>query len=148
MKKLILLLALLLFTSPLLADTVRVSVQFKKYLYTCSDGEELLVDSNNQKYTCPKSGEIVGEGWYKNVGDCLSFTKAEYDAMSQDDLAKLKQERIDKRIYEVKNPPIVVEPTPEEIQAQIDSKTQEIESLQAQKVEAVAKLQVIEEIEK
>ena len=121
-------------------DTIRVSIQFRKFLYTCQCGEELLVDDNTRTYECVKCGFKLGEGWYRDVGDSISMSMDEYTAMKPEDIEVQKAERVDKRIYDIKNPPEYIEPTPEDIQAQIDQKEQEIVSLAQVKVEAQAKL--------
>lgn len=133
-REIFLLIFALLFSTQALADTVRVSVQYKKYLYTCSSGEEILADDNTRTYTC-KDGQVVGEGWYKDVGGVLSFTEKEYSEKTEKDLEKLKEERITARIIEVKNPPKPVEPTVEDYQAMIDQKLAEVEDMTARMAE-------------
>lgn len=50
--------------------------------------------------------------------DALYFTQAEYQAKSQIEIDALKQARVNNWVNAVKNPPVFVEPTKTELQAQ------------------------------
>ena len=91
-------------------DKIRVSVEFRKYLYTCSCGEELLVDDNTVNYNCIKCGFKLGEGWYKDVGGNISYSFDEYNKLTKEDIEIEKSKLIDERIIQVKTPvPIYIE---------------------------------------
>jgi hypothetical protein len=113
-------------------DKIRVSVQFSKYLYTCSQGHELFTDDNTKTYDCSICGQKLGEGWYRNVGDALSFSKAEYDDLKVEDLEKAKQARIDTNVYNIKNPPAQEEITKEMLEAEKAQLEERVSSLTAQ----------------
>jgi hypothetical protein len=116
-------------------DKIRVSIQFRKYLYTCPCGEELLVDDNTRTYNCAKCGFKLGEGWYKDVGDCLSYSKAEYDLLTKEDIEVEKGKRIEARIIQVKTPIPVYEPTKEDLEKEQVNIDEQIASLQNRKSE-------------
>jgi hypothetical protein len=139
MKKLLIAVLLLICANCYAEDKVRVSIQYKQYLYTCPDGEEILTDDNTRKYTC-KSGAVVGEGAYRDVGGSLSFSKAEFDALKTEDIEALKDERIEARIYEVKNPPVPVEPTKADLEAEKANLEAEKVNLEARVLELTDKI--------
>ena len=69
--------------------------------------------------------------------DALWFTEDEYTALTSEVLEAMKQERVDKWIEMVTNPPVVPELTPEERIAQIQTEINDlfvrIQNLEAEK---------------
>ena len=69
--------------------------------------------------------------------DALWFTEDEYTALTSEVLEAMKQDRIDKWIEAVTNPPVVTELTSEEriaqIQAEIDDLIARVQGLEAEK---------------
>jgi hypothetical protein len=65
--------------------------------------------------------------------DALCFSKERYDAIKQSEIDSMIDERVNRWVDLMKNPPPQTEPTAEEIQQNIDIKTQEIAELQAKK---------------
>lgn len=143
MKKLILSLLLIFFTATFLfaEDRVRVQVQYRKALWSCPSGDEItnlnVGTPSVYEHTC-KDGTWLNS--FKEYNGVLTYTPEEFEKADSQEKETAKTEAVDKWIYGIKNPPKYVEPKPEEIQAQIDSKQQEIESLTAEKQEAIRKI--------
>ena len=78
--------------------------------------------------------------------DVLFFTEEEWEKRNDDDIAKTKQERINKWVDYMENPPSTAEPTKEELQAMLvefEAQTIELERLKIQTQEKIdAKLVV------
>lgn len=51
--------------------------------------------------------------------DNLYFTQDEFAKISPDDLAAMKQHRVDNWVYQIENPPVAVELTKEDLQAEL-----------------------------
>lgn len=85
--------------------------------------------------------------------DALYFTPAEYAALKPADLAAKKQARVDTWVDRIKNPPPPVEPTTEQLEAEVvevqrqktalDARLVELASLIAAKVKAVGEVKEI-----
>lgn len=80
---------------------------------------------------------------YGEYTDALYFTPEEYLLKTQADLDILKQQRVSGYVNAIKNAPAPVEPTKEELQAQIVSIDEQSASLAVQKVEIQAKIDAI-----
>lgn len=129
-------------------DRIMTQIRFKRVLWTCPKcGQEDFEDRNmsggqSYEHSCSvclakfnQSGTNMRE--YNGV---ICYTPEEYKTLKDEDLIKTKQVLVDKWLYEVKNPPPYIEPTPEELQAEIDAKQQEIDSLMARIEEAKTKI--------
>ena len=133
-------------------DRIQVRVEFKKAIWTCpkcgqEDIQDLIVSGGNDyTHNCSKCGQWFNS--FKEYNGCIQYPFDKYPDITTEDVDTQKTELCDKWLYEVKHPPVYIEPKPEDLQTEIDAKLQEIESLQARKIEAQVKLdaKVIEEI--
>ena len=116
-------------------DKVKVQVRFERYYYECACGEAFVVDDNKRTYGCPQCGRKLGEGQYRDVGDSIYFDYDKYQSAPPEEIEKEINVRVEQHIYNVKHPPIPVEPTLEMLQEEINNKTQEIQQLEGRKVE-------------
>jgi len=146
-KKFILALILIFLPASFLfaQDRVKVQVQFRKALWACPGGDE-ITDLNVgtpsvYEHNC-KDGTWLNS--FKEYNGILTYTPEEFEKADSKEKELAKTEAVDKWVYEREHQPVYVEPKPEEIQAQIDAKEAEIQSLQTQKAEAVAKIELIE----
>jgi hypothetical protein len=112
------------------------------------DNFEYSSDSAVQAAYVGPGGAIMGEGWYKDVGDCLSYSKDEFDKLSKEDIEAEKGKRVEARIIQVKMPIPIYEPTPEDLDREIEAKQMDLAILTARKTDLVATLQAkpIEEV--
>lgn len=154
MKKIILIVFLLCFALPCIAqDRVKVQVEFRKALWTCPKcGQEDITDLNVgtpsvYEHNCSKCG--AWNNSFKEYNGVISYPKDQYDnVIKQKDIDIEKEYEVGKWEYDIKHPAPYIEPTPEDIQKQIDDKQIEIQSLTSQKTEAVSKLAIKEADEK
>lgn len=70
--------------------------------------------------------------------DALYFTPAEYAGLKAETLAAMKQTRVDTFVDRIKNPPPPVEPTKEQLEAEVVEVQKQKESLDARLVELAA----------
>ena len=141
MKKLLILIILLVATNCFAEDRVKVQVQFRKLIFQCQDGTEEVIDAsmsggNTYEHTC-KDGKWTNK--FVNYSGNVSYTPEEYEALKEADLIAQKTSLVDDFIYQKNNPPKYVEPTSEEIQAQIDSIEEQKAVLVSQKESILAK---------
>lgn len=119
---------------------------FRKFLWICPvcQVEEMedrdMAGGQSYEHTC-KNGHKFNQsaGHMKEFNHCLTYTTDEYEKLSEQEIADKKQVKFDEWVYEIKHPKPYIEPTPEMLQQEIDSKLQEIQSLEARKVEAINK---------
>ena len=69
---------------------------------------------------------------YGEYQDALYYTEDEYAKLTEEDITAAKQARIDNWIQVVENPPIVVKPTKEELQAQETELQKQLTEIQEQ----------------
>ena len=67
-----------------------------------------------------------------SLSDALILPKSEYESLSKGQIETLKQERFQAHKERLENPPIIPEPSKEEVLADV---VRQIETLQAQKTE-------------
>ena len=67
-----------------------------------------------------------------NLSDALILPKSEYESLSKEQIETLKQERFQTHKQRLENPPIIPEPSKEDVLADV---VKQIEMLQAQKTE-------------
>ncbi len=133
MKKIILaLLFCLIPITVLAADRVRVQVQFKKGIFQCKDGSEEVVDfsvggGNTYEHTCA-DGEWTNK--FIAYNGFISYTELEYEALKVEDLETTKTIKVDEWIYKKNNPPVYVEPTKEELEAELAYFNEEVTKLE------------------
>lgn len=137
MKKLFIVLLLLTFTIPCLAqDRIMTQVQFRKAWWTCpkclqEDFTDLNVGTPSvYTHKCSKCGFTTNS--FKEYQGSLSYLKTTYDTIDPSVITTAKQERIDKWVYDVKNPPPYIPPTLEDLQRMLSDKQLECEELQRQ----------------
>lgn len=150
MKKLLITMILIFLSAVCLFadDRVKVQVQFRKALWACPGGNE-ITDLNVgtpsvYEHTC-KDGTWLNK--FTEYNGILTYTPEEFEKADSKDKELAKTEAVDKWIYDREHPPVYVEPTPEEIQKQIDYKQQEVQQLTAQKVQAVSKIEALKPVE-
>ena len=142
MKK-ILIVLFLLFTIPVFAeDRVNVQVCFRKALWQCPDGTEETTDlnvagGNTYEYTCKNE---MWTNTFREYNGCISYPYEQYPNLKTEEITAEKTKRYDAWVYEIKHPAPYIEPTPEELQIEIDAKQEEINSLIVRKIEAQAKI--------
>ena len=123
-------------------DRVNVQVQFRKALWSCPSGNE-ITDLNVgtpsvYEHTC-SDGTWLNS--FKEYNGVLTYTPEEFEKADSKEKDTAKDKLVNDWLYQVKNPPVYIEPTPEDLQKEIDSKTQEIQEITARKVEAIAKME-------
>lgn len=107
-------------------DRVRVQVQFKKGIFECPQGDE-IVDwnvggGNTYEHTC-KDGTWLNS--FKEYNGNLSYTPEEYKIILAENIIASKQKLVDDWLYQVRNPPPYIEPTLEDLQNMYNSKMDE-----------------------
>lgn len=133
MKRLVLVLLLLCPMVVYAQDRVSVKVEFKKALWTCpvckqEDVEDMKVAGGNEyTHTCSKCGMKFNQSGanMKEYNGCLSYPYTDYPGIKQEDITAEKVLRFDKWVYEIKNPPVYVEPTLEDLQNMYKDKVDE-----------------------
>jgi len=141
MKKLFLILALMAICGVAFAgDTVTVQVRYRKAIFECPGGNEVVdlstTGGNTYEHTC-KDGTWTNK--FTNFDGLLSFTPNDYEMTDSKEMATLKDTAVEKFIYDKEHPPAYVEPTAEEVQQQIDSLEEQKQVLVTQKAEIEAK---------
>lgn len=130
MKKLILILAL--FLIPVICysqDRVSVRVEFKKAVWTCpicgqEDIQDLIVSGGNDyTHKCSKCGQWFNN--FKEYNGTLSYPYDDYLKVSDEIKDEKKKELCDKWIYEIKHPPVYVEPSLDDYQKLYNEKMDE-----------------------
>jgi len=124
MKKLLLILFLLFPVISFAAtDRVQVQVCFRKALWTCPVcGIEEIEDRNmsggdSYEHTCKNGHKFNQSGSnMKEYNGCLLYPKGQYETMKQKDIDAEKTKRMDDWIYEIKHPPVYVEPSVEDLE--------------------------------
>jgi len=136
MKKLFIVLLLLCFTIPAIAqDRVKVQVEFRKAYWVCPCGQEDFTDLNVgtpsiYEHNCSKCGQWSNS--FKEYNGVNSYSEDDYKKVTKEDIDKEKKEKIDKWVYDIKNPPPYVEPTKAELEAQKAELQKQISELDAQ----------------
>ena len=126
-------------------DRISVKVEFKKFIWACPVcGQEDIEDAkvaggNEYVHTCSKCSAKFNQSGpnMKEYNGCLSYPYDTYSTVKQMDIDKEKVKRCDAWIYEVKHPPVYVEPKSEDLQKEIDQKMQEVQSLETRKLKAI-----------
>ncbi len=127
-------------------DRVQVKREFRRVLWICpvcklEDFEDRPMSGGaSYEHTC-KNGHKFNQsaGAMKEYNGCLSYSLEDYAKIDEKAVESKKDELVSKWVYEVKNPPPYAPPKASDLQAEIDSKLQEIQSLEARKLEAQAK---------
>ncbi len=104
-----------------MSDTIKVNVMFRKAIWRCSCGQEDFTDltfeeGNTYTHTCSSCGKTLNS--FVDYTGNLSYTQAEYDALDASALASAKSSKCSTWFTAFKNPPVPVEPTEDELQAQ------------------------------
>jgi hypothetical protein len=142
MKRLVLVLLFLFLISPCFAED-RVNVQhcFRKALWQCPDGTEETTDlnvggGNTYEHTC-KNG--MWTNTFKEYNGCISYPYSEYPKVKTEEITSEKTKCYNAWVYEIKHPAPYIEPTPEDIQKQIDDLEMQKQNLIQQKAQLEAK---------
>jgi transcription elongation factor Elf1 len=137
MKKLLLILFLFFPLVAFAQDRVSVRVEFKKFIWTCPIcGEEKVVDANvaggnEYEHTCINGHKFNQSGSnMKEYNGTLLFPYDDY--LKVDDITKdnKKKELCDKWIYEIKHPPVYIEPSVTDLENEKANLEQQLSSLQ------------------
>jgi hypothetical protein len=75
----------------------------------------------------------------------LYFTPEQYSSITPDELAAMKADRVANWKNMLENPPVPVEPTPEQLKAELETIPSQIELLEVRKAELEDKLGIVEE---
>jgi hypothetical protein len=102
-------------------DKISVQIRFRKGIFTCSCGQEDVVDfnvagGNTYENICSVCGEWSNT--FKNYDGILAYAKDEYESLSASDISKAKEDKCDNWLYEVKHPPKYIEPSAEDLEKQ------------------------------
>jgi len=119
-------------------DRITVQVRFSKAIWTCPKcGQEDFEDRNmsggdSYEHTCSVCSYIFNQSCnqMREYNGSLNYTPEEYEVVKSEDIATAKQILVDKWLYDVKNPPAYVEPTKEELEAELVEKQIELDALQ------------------
>lgn len=128
-------------------DRVRIQIQFRKAIWVClkcsqEDYEDLNVNGGNiYEHNCSKCGTWSNN--FRVYNDTLDFSPEEYDKIKQEDIINKKQEKFNNHLNILKNPIPYIEPTPEEIQREIEIKEEQISLLSVKKIKVQNKLSEI-----
>lgn len=127
-------------------DRVRVQVQFKKVLWVCpvcglEEAEDRNVSGGDSYvHTCANGHSFNQSGQnMREYNGTISYTEDEYAKVTEKDLSDVKTSVFDSWVYSIKNPPPYVEPTKEELRA-------EILQLEARKADLQAKIVTMEAV--
>ena len=91
---------------------------------------------------------VQGRGNPIEFSDAFYFTPEEWAGMKAEDWAAKKKERTDGWKYQLENPPVPVEPTKEEMEAEILQLEEQKVSLDERKAELTAKIATMTEVPK
>jgi len=130
----------LLFITPAFAeqDRTTVQVQFRKAYWVClfcgqEDFQDLHMDGGDlYEHNCSRC-----EKWFnsfKEYNGALRYSAEEYSKIDSKVIDDAKQDLVDKWVYDIKNPPPIVEvppPTKEELEAQKAELQTKIDELQS-----------------
>jgi hypothetical protein len=127
-------------------DRIKITREFKRVLWVCptcglEEQEDRPMNGGaSYVHTC-KNGHTFNQscGAMKEYNGVLSYPYDTYGTVKEEDVEAEKTLRFEKWVYDIKNPVPYVEPKASDIQAEIDSKLQEIQSLEARKIEIEAK---------
>jgi len=95
---------------------------FRKAYWVCKncgqeDVTDLNMDGNNEyEHNCSHCNEWSNS--FKNFSSNLSYALEKYEAIKSEDLTTAKDTLITDWIYTIKNPPVYIEPTKEELESQ------------------------------
>ena len=120
-------------------DRIRVQVQFKKFLWICpkcqvEEWEDRPMGGGaSYVHTCINGHTFNSTcGNAKEYNGTVNYTPEEYEKVTVEELALAKQKPADDWIYSVKNPPPYVEPTKEQLEAELAEKQAEVTRLQSE----------------
>jgi hypothetical protein len=97
-----------------MADRVMIQRSFRKALWTCTCGQEDIVDLNVGTPSVYEHNCSACNKWsnsFKEYNGVLSYTPAEYDKVLEEDVTSAKDIAVSKWVYGIKNPPLVQQPT-------------------------------------
>ena len=122
-----------------MADRIRVQVQFKKVLWICprcalEEWEDRPMEGGAEYVHTCKNGHTFNQsaGAMREYNGTVNYTPEEYEVVKAEDLALAKQKPADDWLYSVKNPPPYVEPTKEQLEAELAEKQAEVNRLTEQ----------------
>ncbi len=123
MRTIIFLLCLCFSTLAFAEDRVTVQVMFKKGIFECPDGDE-IVDwnvggGNEYEHTC-KDGTWLNR--FKEYNGTVSYPVGA--TLTKDSITNMKKDKVAEWLYGVRNPPIYIEPS-----------VKDLENLRADKLE-------------
>jgi uncharacterized protein YydD (DUF2326 family) len=128
-------------------DRIKIQIQFRKAIWVCpkcsqEDYEDLNVNGGNKyEHNCSNCGTWSNN--FRVYNDTLDFSPEEYNKIKPEDIIIKKQEKFNNHLNILKNPIPYVDPTPEEIQKEIDIKQEQISSLTVKKISTQSKLDEI-----
>ena len=112
-----------------MSDRIMVQVRFKKLLWVCpSCGQEDVVDANPSGGNTYEHNCSACDQWFnsfKTYDGMLTIPQEEFDKKTEQDIVDDKTAQFDGWLYEVKNPPVVVEPSKEDLQSLYEQKVTE-----------------------
>jgi len=74
-----------------------------------------MAGGNTYEHNCSSCGKWSNS--FKDYYGCLNYSLDEYDKLTDEDVVASKDTLVNKFIYDVKNPPVEVEPTKEELES-------------------------------
>jgi len=108
-------------------DRVNVQIQFKKGIFECKGGRE-MVDwnvggGNDYTHVCKDGTKL---NMFREYNGTVKFTPDEYIEVDDKALAVAKQAQVDEWLYTVDNPPPYVEPSVKDYQQMIGDRLDEV----------------------
>jgi hypothetical protein len=103
-------------------DRISVRVEFKKALWICpfcsqEDIEDLNVSGGNKyEHECSSCGKWFNS--FKSFSSALTFPYETYPEIKKEDIDAEKTRLCEQWSYSIKNPPPVVEPTKQQLEAE------------------------------
>ena len=121
-------------------DRIRIQRIFKRVLWTCpscsqEDYEDRNMTGGNEYiHICSSCSKEFNQscGAMREYNGCLSYTPEEYDTIKEEDVTTTKDTLVAEWVYKIKNPAPYVEPTKEQLEAELAEKQAEVDRLQEQ----------------